>query len=355
LLDASTKRLAVELLVRLVEVESPTFREEKAIRLLESYVYKLGFERVEVDPIGNLIAEVGGGPRVLLLAGHIDTVDEPLKARVEGEKLVGRGAVDAKGPLAAMTMAAYLASRSLDLSRLKVVLAALVGEEGPSHGAKGIVGRIKADYIVVGEPTGLNGVVIGCRGSCKLAVTCRGSGGHTANPHLYESPCMDVIRIVYSLKDLAEYTITPVYVECGSREKLNVIPKTSTAIFNARIPIGGSSQELRELLDGILSGYERCSWTLEDCTEPFKANPNNPAVRAAVRALLQLGLKPRIAYKAGTSDMTILSSVSSNIVEIGPGRPELSHTDFEEIAFEEYLGGISVYYKIIENLAGSVG
>jgi len=351
LLDASTRRLAVELLVRLVETYSPTFKEEGAVGVLGGYLEKLGFDRVTVDEVGNLVAEVGSGSETLLLASHIDTIDEPLEARLEDGKLIGRGAVDAKGPLAAMTMAAYLASRHLDLSDLRVVLAALVGEEGPSHGARHIVGRVKADYIVVGEPTGLNGVVVGCRGSCRLLVECSGSGGHTANPQLYRSPCMDVIDIIKSLEGgLKDYTVTPVYLECGSRGKLNVVPKRATAIFNIRIPIGGSSGSLRTALEGLLRAYN-CRWSLDECIEPFRTSPGNPAVRAAVRALLKLGLKPRIAYKAGTSDMTLLSSITGNIVEIGPGRPELSHTDFEEISLEEYMAGIDVYYNIVKLLA----
>lgn len=352
MLDASTRRLALELLVRLVEVESPTFREERAIKLLEGYLDKLGFNNVRVDSTGNLMGEVGGGSRTLLLASHIDTVDEPLEVRLEGDRLRGRGAVDAKGPLAAMVIAAYLASRELDLSNLKVVVAALVGEEGPSHGAKAVAGSIKADYVVVGEPTGLEGVIIGCRGSCRLIVECRGYGGHTANPELYKSPCLDIIGIVGSLSKLGEgYTVTPVYLECGSKNRYNVVPKRASLVANTRIPVGGSSKTLELAISKLLSNYPDCSWTLEDCVEPYRTSPNNPVARAAVRALLRLGLKPRIAYKAGTSDMSILSSITDNIVEIGPGRPELSHTDFEEISLEDYLRGIQVYHGIIEELS----
>lgn len=356
MLDVLTKRLAVELLVKLVEVESPTFREERAVRLLEDYVNKLGFDRVMVDSVGNLLAEVGSGDRVVMLASHIDTIDEPLEARFTGDKVIGRGAVDAKGPLAAMIIAAHLASRRTDLSGLRVVVAALVGEEGPSHGAQALVGRVKADYIVVGEPTGLNGVVIGCRGSCRLMVECSGSGGHTANPQLYVSPCVDMMNIWRLLEGSRDYTMTPVYMSCGDRERLNVIPKRASMVVNVRIPVDGSVESLRSYIEGLLREFRgRCVWALSNCVNPYKANPSNPAVRAAIRALLQLGLKPRIAYKAGTSDMTILSSITGNIVEIGPGRPELSHTDFEEITVDEYLMGVELYYRIVENIASMRG
>ena len=351
MLDASTRRLAVELLVRLVEAYSPTFKEERAVGVLERYVTELGFDRVTLDEVGNLIAEVGGGDRTLIMAGHIDTIDEPLEVRVGDGKVVGRGAVDAKGPLAAMTIATYMASRNPDISNLKIVLAALVGEEGPSHGAKHIVGKVKADYIVVGEPTGLNGVIIGCKGSCKLLVECSGSGGHTANPQLYRSPCLDIVDIVKALsRGFEGYTITPVFIECGSRDKLNVIPRRAVAVFDVRIPIVESSHNLKSNVEGLLKTYN-CTWSLNNCIEPYKTSTNNPVVGAAIRALLKLGFKPRLAYKAGTSDMVILSRITGNIVEIGPGRPELSHSDFEEISFEEYIAGIMVYYKIIEILS----
>jgi len=66
---------------------------------------KLGFH-VHRDEVGNVIGEIGEGSPVVLLCGHMDTVEGEIPVRVEDGQLYGRGSVDAKGPLAAMIMAA---------------------------------------------------------------------------------------------------------------------------------------------------------------------------------------------------------------------------------------------------------
>ena len=70
---------------------------------------KMGFQ-VGIDAIGNVIGVVGEGEPTIFLCGHMDTVAGVLPLRVEEGKIYARGAVDAKGPLAAMVMAALAAS-----------------------------------------------------------------------------------------------------------------------------------------------------------------------------------------------------------------------------------------------------
>ena len=71
---------------------------------------KMGFE-VGTDAIGNVIGVIGKGQPVILLCGHMDTVAGVLPLRIEEGKIYARGAVDAKGPLAAMIMAAVATAK----------------------------------------------------------------------------------------------------------------------------------------------------------------------------------------------------------------------------------------------------
>jgi acetylornithine deacetylase/succinyl-diaminopimelate desuccinylase-like protein len=70
---------------------APHSRRRGAVGVLEDYAVRMGFNKVRVDEAGSLIAEVGGSGRTLLMAGHIDTVDEPLEVVLEGGRLKGRG------------------------------------------------------------------------------------------------------------------------------------------------------------------------------------------------------------------------------------------------------------------------
>ncbi len=89
----------VELLRRLVEIESLSGQETDAVTELCQAMTARGF-RVERDAAGNAVGTVGDGPRRVVLLGHIDTVPGRIAVRIDDGVLHGRGAVDAKGPLA---------------------------------------------------------------------------------------------------------------------------------------------------------------------------------------------------------------------------------------------------------------
>ena len=96
-----------ELLVGLLNHYSPTQSEDSAVHYLTSWMDKTGFE-TQIDSMGNAIGKIGTGPLSIMLLGHIDTVQGEISVRQEGDLIYGRGAVDAKGPLAAFASAASL-------------------------------------------------------------------------------------------------------------------------------------------------------------------------------------------------------------------------------------------------------
>src|SRR6266568_9051504 len=95
----------VELVRGLVAIPSTSGREGEAVEWLVARMAERGF-RASVDDAGNAVGEIGDGSTHVVLLGHIDTVPGEIAVRVEDGELVGRGAVDAKGPLAAFVAAA---------------------------------------------------------------------------------------------------------------------------------------------------------------------------------------------------------------------------------------------------------
>ncbi len=114
---------AVRFLTNLLGIYSPSGKEEDIANFLASEMKKMGFE-VGIDAIGNVIGVVGEGEPVILLCGHMDTVAGYLPLRIEEGKIFARGAVDAKGPLAAMIMAAVAAVKEPGFKG-KILVAAL--------------------------------------------------------------------------------------------------------------------------------------------------------------------------------------------------------------------------------------
>ena len=107
------EREVIALLARLVRIRSYSGHEEGIVDALSAYAREHGFDKVTIDPYGNVIMTITGdypGPK-LLFDGHMDTVPvneadqwkhDPLGAEIEDGKMYGRGTSDMKGALAAM-------------------------------------------------------------------------------------------------------------------------------------------------------------------------------------------------------------------------------------------------------------
>src|SRR5437763_12413198 len=153
----------VELLRGLVAIPSLSGRERAAVEYLRAAMDGLGFDTA-IDGAGNAVGVLGDGPREVVLLGHIDTVPGEIPVRIEGGILHGRGAVDAKGPLATFVCAAARAHQQ-GIAGLRVVVIGAVGEEAESGGAHYVAPRYCPDLCVIGEPGGWERIVLGHKGS----------------------------------------------------------------------------------------------------------------------------------------------------------------------------------------------
>ncbi len=87
-------------LVGLVSQYSPSGQEHGAVEWLVARMKALGYGEAFIDDAGNAVGVMGSGGKQVMLLGHIDTVPGEIKVEQCGDLLYGRGAVDAKGPLA---------------------------------------------------------------------------------------------------------------------------------------------------------------------------------------------------------------------------------------------------------------
>jgi acetylornithine deacetylase len=131
-------------------------------------------------------ASGSGGGRTLLLCGHLDTVGvagmaDPFVARVDGDRLYGRGAYDMKAGLAACLLACRQAA-GLGL-RGDVVVAAVADEEHASLGVQEVLEAVHADAAIVSEPTELS-VIVAHKGFVWSQITLDGVAAHGSRPQL---------------------------------------------------------------------------------------------------------------------------------------------------------------------------
>ena len=127
----------------------------------------------------------GDGP-TLMLCGHLDTVglgamERPLEPRIDGDRLVGRGAYDMKAALAATLVACRDASRAGVNGQ--VIVAAVADEEHASLGIQAVLEHITADAAIITEPTEL-AIGIAHRGFAWVEIEVLGKAAHGSRPHL---------------------------------------------------------------------------------------------------------------------------------------------------------------------------
>lgn len=314
---------------------------------------RLNYDDVVIDEAGNLIASYGEGDTSVALIGHIDTVPGELPVLRANGVLRGRGAVDAKGPLAsAFTGASFIRRDVEDLLRVYVIAA--VGEEGPSHGVKHLIDKGWVfDHVIVLEPSNTNRVIVEYRGASLIKLTCRGKGGHSSTPWIGESACDKIwkfwseISRRYTMPE-SRIVMALVQVRCG--ESHNVLPMYGEALINSRLAPGVDDLTLNKAVREALPN--ECAYDVLTYTPPVRVSLNNPAPRAVMRAILKNGRKALPARKWGTSDMNILyRRVTKDIAAYGPGKSELSHTSDEEIEEKELEFGARVYGDILVELS----
>ncbi|MFC7045037.1 M20/M25/M40 family metallo-hydrolase [Halobacteriaceae archaeon GCM10025711] len=191
-----------------------------------------------VDDAGNVLATRGSGRPHVVLNTHIDTVPPHVPFERAGDRILGRGSCDAKGPLAAL-LAAFLA---VDPDQGRLTLAVTPDEETLSTGAAAL--DLDADAYVVGEPTGLD-VCNAAKGRFQATVSLSGVNAHAAEPDqgvnavAAAAPVLDALRTFDDRSDrptphpeLGPPTLTPTTIEGGTAT--NQVPADCRIVVDRR-------------------------------------------------------------------------------------------------------------------------
>jgi LysW-gamma-L-lysine carboxypeptidase len=351
---------AERLLQRLVDVPSPTGAARMAVELLVAEAQRLGF-RAHEDHAGNFVAQSGTtGPHVAFV-GHVDTVPGQIPVRVEGRTLWGRGSVDAKAPLVAFLSGAAKSldgepdprasegeSRGLPRKPIRLTVVGTVDEEGPSDSVRALQ-LDPPDAIVVGEPSGWNGVTLGYKGTAKLHVALTRDLAHGSRP---EPTAAEAASDLWSgLRELAAKRNpgdSPFTTFSVSLRNLTTtsdgLTDTAALLIDARVPVGfevdAFTNEAREVARAAGAALE-----VRNVERPVRVEPNSHLVRALVGGIRANGGDPAYKLKAGTSDMAFLLERYKprwGICAYGPGDASLDHTPEERIDLDEFARGIAV-------------
>lgn len=366
--SAPTEADEIETLRGLVAIPSPSGRERPAVEYLCAQLAALGFATT-IDEAGNAIGTIGDGPREIVMLGHIDTVPGVIPVRIAGGTLYGRGAVDAKGPLATFVRAAARAAQGgLPGARLTIIGA--TGEEADSAGAYHLAATHPAPaFTIIGEPSGWDSVVLGYKGSMSATYTLRQSGAHSAAP-IATAPQVAVdfwnrvtayaadfntgreavfdrlepkLRGLHSATDGLHEDVT---LRLGFRLPLDLDGETLTGILQDFARIEASADEAAAEIEA------HAAVSVAEALPAFRSARGSPIVRPFLAAIRAEGGKSRLKVKTGTADMNIVGPAwGCPIVAYGPGDSKLDHTPNERIELADYLRAIRILAAALTTLA----
>jgi LysW-gamma-L-lysine carboxypeptidase len=353
---------AIKLLKKALEIYTPSRSEAELANLIkEKCLDDLGFETVNIDSVGNVIATKGSGDPRILLCGHMDTVPGQIPVRIDSGFLFGRGASDAKAPLISMLLACSEFKQSGT-----IIFAGVVDEEGNATGIKELAkNKLSIDYAIFGEPSGINKITISYKGRLALRLTCDVlDSAHASAPWLSKNSIEEVYEVwkllsneissKYNKTDIKSKSVSFSLTEISGGSSHNVTPQKCKITIDIRVPNGVKCLEVLDYLDNSIKNISetrklKITYRIEDMTEPFEADHSSPLVRALSLSILDIcKIRPVLLRKTGTGDMNVLgNSLNIPMVTYGPGEPHVSHSKDEKVELQSYLTSIEIYNRTL--------
>jgi succinyl-diaminopimelate desuccinylase len=334
-------------------------------------------ERLRFGEVDNLWARFGRGAPALVFAGHTDVVPsgppeqwdvEPFAATVRGDTLIGRGAADMKGSLAAMINASRrFVERYPKLSGSLGLLITSDEEGAADDGTLKVMETLAKRgetfrYCVVGEPSSTatlgDTVKIGRRGSLSGIMTIRGVQGHVAYPLQVDNPIHALAKFVAAMtreaidegnEHFPPTTFQMVNVHCDAGAP-NVVPGELKCRFNLRYSNVWTHEQLSARIEKLLAELDidyELRWRVAG--KPFLTQPGKltEAVRKAVHE--STGLMPELSTSGGTSDGRFIAPYGIDVVELGPINATI-HKVNETVSIADLERLELIYFRIAELL-----
>jgi acetylornithine deacetylase/succinyl-diaminopimelate desuccinylase-like protein len=318
-------------------------------RFLSDSLEELGF-RVTVDDLCNVTGERSfGGGKVFLLNTHFDTVApaaewaDALEPKLDGDRLVGLGASDAKGGIAS----ALSAVSGLDDCRFGKLVVQFVNYEdnGIQWGGRRQLGMpyflsknpgFRADFGLNIEPTVRDDrwtVSLGCTGRVSFTVTTVGREAHSSTPLKGKNAIYDMMAVIEALRKLppggfrlgdfvGEMPVNVALIEGG--RAINIVPGECKITCERRVLPNESPEEILKSIRGAVEGVRGVDARIEfsgNVQLPYLVGEGEEVVSLVLdSAVKTFGYKPQLRVGLGRTDSMYLFHMSGiKTVIMGPG------------------------------------
>ena len=366
----------------LVRIKSYSGGEEEIIRFISRKMEHLGYDKVSIDGMGNLLGTVGNGPEIILFDSHVDTVtaDDPEKwdtSPFSGDiidgMLHGRGSVDMKSSVAASVYAAVLASGAGLIAGKTIHVSCTVNEEDcDGENLKYLFKEfgLKPGAVIICEPSA-NRISLGHKGKAQVNIKTEGVSAHGSAPEKGINAIYEMAGIIGRVErlngDLAgkedpRPTVVMSHISSKSAS-LNAVPSECEVCLDRRLVPGESEDDIRREMDDLVSGKNahweidtivRRSFTgMEISYKPFhtawEIGVDHPLTRKCIKAYKATFGNDPDRFEFWDFSTNAVTPVSMGIATIGfgPGEYKLAHMRNEKCRVDQIIDACRFYINLI--------
>ncbi|MDC7227106.1 MAG: YgeY family selenium metabolism-linked hydrolase [Spirochaetales bacterium] len=380
-----------ETLSALVKIPSFSGEEKNVIHKLKQLCEEAGFDRVEIDGLGNLVAEIGRGSKILAFDAHIDTVTvgdpaqwntDPFSGIITDEHVLGRGSTDQKGGAASMITAGRILKELGYDGEFKILLTFTIMEED----CDGMCWKymieeenIIPDFFVSTEPSSCN-IYRGHRGRMEMKVKFRGISCHGSAPERGDNAAYKAARGAAAMEKLNDElppddenflgkgTIVVSQMSAAGPSQC-AVPDTAELYLDRRLTWGETEEfavnqvkdAIPESEDVTVPYYDKISWKGtkygQDLYFPtWKIDADHPLVTSGVTAYQKLyGSRVKVdKWTFSTNAVAVCGRYSIPTIGFGPGDENEAHAPNEKNRISDLVTCSAFYAALVYSLEGSI-
>ncbi len=352
----------------MIRLPSESCDEKAVVERIRQEMEKVGFDRIEIDRMGNVLGFIGSGDTLIAMDAHIDTVGignkenwefDPYEGYEDDELIGGRGASDQEGGMASMVYAGKIIKElGLEGDYTLVIVGSVQEEDCDGLCWQYIIkeSRLKPDFVVSSEPTD-GGIYRGQRGRMEIKVEVKGVSAHGSAPERGDNAIFKMGRILAELEELhdrlkdddflgkASLTVSEIFYSSPSR---CAVADGCSISIDRRLTAGEDKElalgQIRDLpsvkaAKGEVSmyTYERPAYTglvyPTDCYFPsWVLDADHTVAQVAAETYRSLfGEEPRVdKWTFSTNGVSIMGMFGIPCIGFGPGKESEAHAPNEK-------------------------
>lgn len=372
----------VRFLRELIAIPSESCQEGRVIQHIKREMLKVGFDEIQIDPMGNILGRVGSGKTILAIDAHVDTVGignpdqwahDPYEGRFENGIIYGRGAADQEGAIPAMIYGAkIIKDLKLENDYTLYVVGSVQEEDCDGLCWQYIINEddIRPECVVITDSTDCR-VLRGHRGRMEIGVTTEGVSCHASAPERGDNAIYKMTKIIHEIEQLNQRlqtheflgkgTIAVTYIDCKTAS-FNAIPDHCYIHLDRRLTVGDTKKSsVNEVKDAIRRAgveaevsvpvYNTPSYTgvvyeTEKYFPTWFLSRRHLVVESAVsayEALFEEQVEEVGHWVFSTNAVSLAGTIGIPCVGFGPGKEEHAHSVNDQVEVEQLIKSAAFY------------